>query len=108
MPTKLGALDTFITTTVIMTAVTGALAAPIFIVTWKRRRLLTLRNFAIGAIVIGALCGVIARVSEVQVGQCLDAGASECIDWGAAGMQFTLVLLYVITSWAIASAVWKD
>lgn len=101
-------MDTFITSTVIMTAVAGGLATPVFVVAWKRRRRDTIRTFAIGAIAIGALCGVIAHVSEVQVNQCLDAGAGECIDWGAAGMQFTLVLVFVLFAWAIATAVWKD
>lgn len=101
-------LTTFITSTVIMTAVAGGLATPVFVVAWKRHRTDTIRGFAFGALAVGGLCGVIAYVSEVQVNQCLDAGAGECIDWGAAGMQFTLVLIFVLFSWAIATAVWRD
>ncbi|HXV71650.1 MAG TPA: hypothetical protein VEB69_09640 [Acidimicrobiia bacterium] len=101
-------MDTFITSTVIMTAVAGGLATPVFVVAWKRRRPDTIRSFAVGAFVIGALCGVIAYVSDVQVTQCRDAGAGECVDWGAAGMQFTLVLVFELFAWAIATAVWKD
>jgi len=91
-----------------MTALASGLATPVFVVAWKRRRIDTIRSFSIGALAVGGLCGVIAYVSEVQVGQCRDAGAGECIDWGAAGMQFTLVLIFVLFSWAIAAAVWKD
>lgn len=91
-----------------MTAVAGGLATPVFVVAWKRRRPDTIRSFAVGAFVIGALCGVIAYVSDVQVTQCRDAGAGECVDWGAAGMQFTLVLVFELFAWAIATAVWKD
>jgi hypothetical protein len=101
-------LDLFITSLVIFTGLLVALAAPLFYVTWRKDRLTTARNFAISALVVAICCAVLAVVSERQVSQCLDAGNSDCIDSGAAGMQLLFVVIFTAISWFIAYFMWRD
>jgi hypothetical protein len=101
-------LDLFITSMVIYGGLLLALAGPLFYVTWRKDRLTTARNFLIGAGVIAISCSVLAVVSERQVSQCLDAGNSDCIDSGAAGLQLLFVVLFTATAWFNAYFMWRD
>jgi hypothetical protein len=93
---------------VVITALVAVLVSPVFVVAWRRRRPKTLRNFAIGSVIIGILCGFIVAVSERQVAQCLDAGNSDCVDAGAAGLQLVIIGAFVAASWIAASVMWRD
>ena len=101
-------LDIFITSFVIFGGLLIALAAPLLYMAWRKEMLVTARNFLIGAGVVALLCSVLAVVSERQVMQCLDAGNSDCIDSGAAGMQLLLVGLFVVVAWFNAFFMWRD
>jgi len=101
-------LDTFITSLVIYIGLIGVLASPLFVVIWRRDRLITGRNFLVGALVIGILCATIETVSERQVLQCIDAGNSDCFDSGAAGLQLLFVGLYSVAAWWNAFLIWRD
>lgn len=101
-------MDTVITTTVIITALVAVMASPVFVVAWRRGRRDTIRNFAVGTVAIGVLCGSIAAVSERQVAQCVAAGNSDCIDAGAAGLQLVIIGIFVLASWVAASVMWRD
>ncbi|HET9260905.1 MAG TPA: hypothetical protein VFP42_12350 [Acidimicrobiia bacterium] len=101
-------MDTVITTTVIITSLVAVMASPVFVVAWRRQRRDTIRNFALGAVVIGVLCGSITAISERQVDQCLAAGNTDCIDAGAAGLQLVIIGIFVLSSWVAASVMWRD
>ena len=101
-------MDLFITSLVIYGGLLIALAAPLFYVTWRKDKLTTARNFLIGAAVVTTCCAVLATVSERQVLQCLDAGNSDCIDAGAAGLQLLFVVLFTATAWFNAYFMWRD
>lgn len=105
---NLVALDLFITSLVIFTGLLVALAAPLFYVTWRKDKLTTARNFLISAFVVAVCCAVLAVVSERQVLQCMDAGNSDCIDSGAAGLQLLFVGGFTATSWFNAYFMWRD
>jgi hypothetical protein len=106
--TRLGVVDTVITTTVIITSLVAVMASPVFVVAWRRGRRDTIRNFAVGTVAIGVLCGSIAAISERQVAQCTAAGNSDCIDAGAAGLQLVIIGIFVLASWVAASVMWRD
>jgi uncharacterized membrane protein len=101
-------LDVFITSLVMFGGLLIALAAPLLYMAWRRERLVTARNFLIGAGVVAILCSVLAVVSERQVLQCLDAGNSDCVDSGAAGMQLLLIGLFAVAAWLNAFFMWRD
>jgi hypothetical protein len=102
------ALDLFITSLVIFVGLLVVLAAPLLYMAWRTERLNTARNFLIGAGVVAICCAVLAVVSERQVLQCLDAGNADCIDSGAAGMQFLFVGLFAVAAWFNAYFMWRD
>jgi hypothetical protein len=101
-------LDVFITSLVMFGGLLIALAAPLLYMAWRRENLATARNFLIGAGVVAILCSVLAAVSERQVLQCLDAGNSDCVDSGAAGMQLLLIGLFAVAAWFNAFFMWRD
>lgn len=101
-------VDIVITNSVIMTALIGVLCSPVFVLAWRRERLDTIRNFAIGSVFIGVLCGFIAMVSHRQVAQCIEAGNSDCVDSGAVGLQVLLVGLFVVASWVVSWTMWRS
>jgi hypothetical protein len=83
-------------------------ALPLFYLALKRQRTTTVRNFALTALFIGVICGSLAFVSDRQMAQCAEAGIAECVDAGAAGMQFTLIVFYVLITWLTAYALHRD
>lgn len=101
-------LDTIITTSVVITALVAVMVSPVFVVAWRRGRPKTLRNFALGCVAIGVLCGFIVAASERQVAQCLAAGNTDCVDAGAAGLQLVIIGMFVLASWVAASVMWRD
>ncbi len=101
-------MDTFITSYVIYSALALALASPVSYVTWRKGRTTAMRNFFIGALVIALLCAVLSVVSERQVGECLDAGHSDCFDSGAVGLQLLFIGLYAAAAWFNAYFIWRD
>lgn len=101
-------MDLFITSLVIFSGLIAVLASPLFYLAWRKERLVTARNFLIGLGVVAVSCAVLAVVSERQVMQCLDAGNSECIDSGAAGLQLLLVAVFTAAAWFNAYFMWRD
>lgn len=101
-------VDLFITSLVIFTGLLIVLAAPLFYVTWRKERPRTARNFAISGLVIAICCAVLAVTSKRQVLQCFEAGNSDCIDSGAAGLQFLFVVMFTAASWFNAYFMWRD
>lgn len=77
-------------------------AVPVFVVARLKDEPQLIRSFGLGAVGIAILCAAVAAGSERQVAQCLDAGNSDCIDSGAAGLQLLMIVLYVITAWSTA------
>ena len=84
------------------------LALPLFYVAWRSKRITTMRNFLIGAGSVALLCSILAGVSDRQVQQCRDAGNSDCVDAGTAGMQALMIAIYVIASWMAAASIYRD
>ncbi|MGH3649874.1 MAG: hypothetical protein ACRDU9_04125 [Acidimicrobiia bacterium] len=101
-------MTTFLTTLLIVTVLLLVLGAPLTVPTWRKGQRKTARSWLIGAGVIGVLCASIAMVSERQVTQCLDAGNTDCIDSGAAGLQLVFIVLYLVSAWIGAFLVWRE
>ncbi|HJQ77841.1 MAG TPA: hypothetical protein VJ948_11370 [Acidimicrobiia bacterium] len=83
-------------------------AAPVFIVGRIRNEPRLIRSFGLGALAIAALCAAVAAGSERQVSQCLDAGNSDCIDSGAAGLQLVMIVVYLIVAWSTAWLTYRE
>jgi hypothetical protein len=101
-------VGTIVITSLVITGLLAALATPLWIVYWRKRRLAGARNFLIGAGVVGVVCGLLAGASERQVNQCLEAGNSDCVDSGTIGLQLVFVIVYVVTVWVMAYLAWRD
>lgn len=100
--------DIHIVAFVIITAVVAALAAPVFYVAWKKGRGGTIRNFAIGSILIGVLGAALEGVSERQTEQCVAAGNSDCFDSGTIGLQLLFVFLFTVAAWSVAYVMYRE
>ncbi len=100
--------DIHIVAFVIITAIVLALASPVFYVAWKKGRFTTLRNFAIGALLIGVLGAALEGVSERQVEQCLAAGNTDCFDSGTIGLQLLFVILFTVSAWSVAFVMYRE
>jgi hypothetical protein len=83
-------------------------AVPVFLVGRVRNEPRLVRSFGLGAIAVAILCAAIAAGSERQVAQCLEAGNSDCIDSGAAGLQLVIVVIYVIAAWSTAWLTYRE
>lgn len=83
-------------------------AVPVFIVGRLRKEPRLIRSFGLGALAIAILCAAVAAGSERQVTQCLDAGNSDCVDSGAAGLQLVMIVVYVIAAWSTAWLTYRE
>ena len=101
-------MGTFFGTFLVITGLLTALAAPLWIVAWRKNELASKRNYLVAAIAVGVLCASIATASQRQVQQCLDAGNSDCVDSGTPGLQLIFIVVYVITAWVMAYVTWKE
>jgi hypothetical protein len=101
-------LSTIIINTLVVTALLLVLGTPLWLVAWRTKRKTTIRNFLIGAGAVGLLIGLLAGASERQVLQCFDAGNSDCVDAGTAGLRLLFIILYVVSAWSAAYLIWKD
>lgn len=93
---------------VIITAIALALASPVFIVGWQRQRFRTIRNFSIGAILVGVCGAALEGVSERQVEQCMAAGNSDCLDSGTIGLQLLFLFFFVVAAWSSAFVMYRE
>lgn len=84
------------------------LATPLFVISFRRDRPRTSRNFALAAVVIGVACGSLAGISQRQVQQCQDAGIADCVDSGTAGLQLLFIGLFVVVTWFTAYTMYRD
>jgi len=91
-----------------VTAVLVVLSAPVFLVTWRKDRKTATRNFVLGGVTLAIACAALAGISERQVEQCRAAGNSDCVDAGAMGLQLVLIAGYVIASWIVAWAIYRE
>lgn len=101
-------LLTFLRTALVILGILVALGLPLWLVAWRERRRDTIRNFAIGALVVAVLAGIVAFTSQRAVEQCIAANGRQCIDPGSNGVQLVMVVLYVIANWFVAYKIWSD
>ncbi|HEX9848292.1 MAG TPA: hypothetical protein VGB33_07725 [Acidimicrobiia bacterium] len=101
-------MERILLTFLIVSGVTVVLGAPVFMVAWRKRRTKTIRSFLISAGVVGILSGLTAGSSERQVAQCLEAGNSDCVDSGAAGLQLLMMVIYVVVAWYSAIVIYRE
>lgn len=101
-------MSTIITNTLAVTAILVVLGTPLWLVAWRGRRIATGRNFLIGAGAIGLTIGLLAGTSQRQVDLCLEAGNSDCVDSGTAGLRLLFIVLYLVAAWTVAYFIWKD
>jgi nucleoside permease NupC len=101
-------VETFITSYVIFTGLALVLSSPITYVAWRNNRMKTMRNFMIGSFAVALPCAILDVVSERQMAQCLDAGISECLDIGRAGLQFLFIGMFAVAAWFSAFFMWRD
>ena len=97
-------LSTFLT----VTGVVLILGAPILVISWRRKRTKTMRNFLIGGATVALMCAVLAAVSQRQMAQCEAAGNPDCIDPGAAGLQLLFIANYLLVAWIAAILMYRD
>jgi nucleoside permease NupC len=101
-------VELFVTSYVIFAGLALTLSSPATYVAWRKDRVTTVRNFVVGAFVVALPCAILDVVSERQMSQCFQAGISECLDVGRAGMQFLLVGVFAVTAWFNAFFMWRD
>jgi hypothetical protein len=66
------------------------------------------RRFLIAAAVAGLSCGVLAATSKKLVDDCLAAGNTSCLDFGATGLQAMIVIGYAATALISGFLLWRD
>jgi hypothetical protein len=98
----------FITRFLIVSTLLIGLSTPLLFLAWRKRTDHTVRNFLIAALVIAALCGVLAESSARLVRQCLESGSPGCVDIGASGLQTLLIGGYLLVAWAMAYVIWRE
>jgi len=99
---------TFVRTTFLILAILAGLGLPLWYVAWRDSRRDTIRNFALGAVVVAVLAGIVALTSERAVEQCAAVNGRECIDPGSDGVQLVIVTFYLIVAWFVAYKMWSD
>lgn len=85
---------------------TGSLlvvAAPVFVLAWRRQRLEVAGKFLIAAIAIGLFFAVGSAGSERLVDSCRNAGGYYCLDAGFTGFLLLIGLIYLM---AVARAIY--
>ena len=89
----------FLSVTVAYSVLMLGLGAPLFVAARREGRSRLIRQFVIGAVVVGAFCGVLAASSAKLVSDCEKAGNPDCVDYGSTGMQLFGVVAYTLTAW---------
>lgn len=82
---------------------------PLALLAWRDRLTKTMRSFAIGAVVIAAICGVIGFTSDEAVRSCIEStGSRSCNDPGSAGMQVLFAGGYLVVAWVRTFNLFND
>lgn len=92
----------------VSTGILVLLTTPTFVLAWRAGKTRTIRRFLIAAVVVGLLIGTVAATSGQSLEQCELANGRSCNDYGSAGMQLTIVVIFTIVSWIKAVALWND
>lgn len=98
----------FLTRFLLVAALLLAFSTPLLVLARSRRDDHTGRNFLIAALVIAAICGVLAESSARLVVQCFESGSPGCVDIGAAGFQVLLIALYLIVTVIMTYVIWRE
>ncbi|HEY6634488.1 MAG TPA: hypothetical protein VI141_02630 [Acidimicrobiia bacterium] len=101
-------MGTLIGTFLVITGLLTVLAAPLWIVSWRKGELASKRNYLLAALGVGLFCGAVAAAGERQVQQCLDAGNHDCVDAGTPGLQLVFIVIYVAVVWVMAYVTWRE
>ena len=101
-------MTTFLTALVRYTGGLLLAGVPVMIIARRRRRVQTIRRFAIAAGLIGLICATVSVSSEELVDSCIAAGNKNCFDFGADGLQLMLVVGYVGTALVRAFQIYND
>lgn len=84
------------------------LSLPLLYLARRKRADHTARNFILGALAVGLLCGILAESSERLIAQCFESGSPGCVDIGASGFQTLLIGLYAVAAGAMTFVIWKE
>lgn len=71
------------------------LAAPVAWAARRRNRPLTIRNFAIAAVICGVVCAATLVTGRVLEQQCFDAGNRQCGDAGGVAARTMLIVAFL-------------
>ena len=85
-----------------------ALAAPVVILGLREGLHDTVRRFVVAAGVVALACALLSWGSSVLVNRCQDAGNTECLDFGARGMQVLTLGSYGLVSVMRSVAIWRN
>jgi len=71
---------------------------PLFVLAHRRSKRTTTKNFAIAALVVGALMAITSFTSDRLVQQCIDVGNTQCVDYGSTGFLLLMGIGYLLAT----------
>lgn len=89
----------FFVASVGFTALSLVLGLPLFLVAHRQEQHQLIRQFFMGAVVVGVICGVLDASSQRLVDDCERAGNPQCFDYGSTGLQSIAVAAYATIAW---------
>lgn len=79
-------------------AIALVLATPVVFIGLRRGQTRTVGRFAIVGCAVALACALLSLGSKSLVRRCLEAGNTECLDYGTLGMQLLALGLYGVVS----------
>lgn len=84
------------------------MASPVAIVGLRRGESETVRRFLLGALIVGIFSALVSLGSESLVRRCANAGNTDCVDYGAFGVQVLALGVYGVFSLLRAIAISRN
>lgn len=85
-----------------------ALAAPVVILGLREGLNETVRRFVIAAAIVALGCALLSWGSNALVSRCMDAGNTECLDYGGLGMQVLALGIFGLVSVLRSVSIWRN
>ena len=89
-------------------AIAAALGAPVWIHGMREDLHDTVRRFVVAAGMVAIGCALLSWGSNALISRCLDAGNTDCLDYGTRGMQVLALGSYGLVSALRSVSIWRN
>lgn len=93
---------------IVFGAIATALGAPVVILGLREGLHDTVRRFVVAAGVVAIGCALLSWGSNGLISRCLDAGNTDCLDYGTRGMQVLALGSYGLVSAIRSVSIWRN